>query len=59
MSNLANKIKSLKKKTHSEEDDPDSVELKTNTAEIQIQNDLDSLVGKLNSVKKPQKFTLT
>ena len=46
MSNLANKIKSLKKKNNSEQDDPDSVEMKTNIAENQNQNDLDSGLGK-------------
>ena len=46
MSNLANKIKSLKKKNNSEQDDPDSVEMKTNVAENQNQNDLESGLGK-------------
>ena len=46
MSNLANKIKSLKKKNNSEQDDPDSVEIKTNIAENQNQNDLESGLGK-------------
>ena len=46
MSNLANKIKSLKKKNNSEQDDPDSVEMKTNIAENQNQNDLESGLGK-------------